>query len=107
MKKVIIFLSIVFMTACATPERIEERVNEKYSVCFITGDTLNEIKECLPSSVADDLRKYGDSYLYKTCRPYWGYPLLESCAGFELSFSKSQKLETWKTWKYYDELLKL
>ena len=107
MKKITLFLLILSLTACATPELIEERVNDKYSVCFINGDTIEEIKECLPSSVAEDLRQYGDSYLYKTCRPYWGYPLVSSCAGFELSFNNSMTLESWKTWKYYDESLKL
>ena len=102
-KRVIILIVFVLaISSCASPEKLENRYNEIGSGCIDLGKSMDAVESCLNLEFRKSRYKGQLVKDHQSCKPYWGYPFVESCGGLKVIYNQNNTVVKWFAWGQLD-----
>ena len=98
----IIFISVLFIASCASPQKLESHYSEIGGKCIAVGKKMNSVEECIGVNFRES--EYQGKIIkdHQSCKPYWGFPFMLSCGGLKIIYSQEKTVTKWFAWGQFD-----
>ena len=98
----IIIMSVFFITACTSPEKLENHYSQIGGKCIAIGKKMNSVEECIGVDFRESAYQGQIVKDHQSCKPYWGFPLVQSCGGIKIIYSQDKTVTKWLAWGQFD-----
>ena len=102
MKNTLLVISIILLVGCAAPERIEKEYAALGRSCVEVGKGMGDVEGCLNLEFTKSIYQGQIVKSFIQCRPYWGWPFVQSCGGINVIYSESEVVTRWYAWGVLD-----
>ncbi len=95
---------MILSTGCVAPENIEKEYSVLGGSCVEVGKSMEAVEGCL--NIKFTQITYQDKIVkdFSKCKPYWGWPFVQSCVGINIIYNESKIVTKWFAWGELDGL---
>lgn len=84
------------------PEKIEKEYSALGDSCVAVGKGMVAVEDCLKLEFMSSAYQGNIIKDFRRCRPYWGWPFVQSCGGIKIIYSETEVVTTWVAWGELD-----
>ena len=101
-KAVFSIISILLLASCASPERMKSHYNNLGSGCVSIGKSMGDVEQCIGIEFRESTYQNQIVRDHQSCKPYWGFPFIQSCGGIKVIYDQNKVVTKWFAWGQFD-----
>lgn len=92
----------VLLASCVSPEQLESRYNSLGSKCVSIGKSMSAVEKCIGVEFRESTYQNKIVRDHQSCKPYWGFPFMQSCGGIKVIYDQNKAVTKWLAWGQFD-----